>query len=345
MSYSETYTQKVFYSGTVRYPASENGGYASYSGSIPVSVNLFVDTTPFDSSVSGCASTVNVLTGSVVAMNAAQVHSINESAREISSHITNGFFNMISSEISQEMKILFNKFCSVYELMKNRAQTLEKQMAILGDDYRRTSERYIRIFNDLDQELKKRIVALDKNAYEISRKIQREQLQENYSKQVSKIVIGVNEDEIINQQLLIANINHNSSKVMKDLSDNVMEGLEFSKTVNSMLGKDKCLQNQIQYVPVMFMEMDNFVEANRKMCCTFSSESGGSFNADMEKNVQNYFSGQESNWHDFDKKEKASIDAAFKSLAEKELSSQDEKSRRIYDMIMKLKNQNETLTV
>jgi len=76
MSYSRRYSREVSYSGSVRYtyPASQSGGSGTehYHGTIPVNITINVDTRPFDGSVNRFNKSIDVLTGSVVATNAAQ---------------------------------------------------------------------------------------------------------------------------------------------------------------------------------------------------------------------------------------------------------------------------------
>lgn len=97
MSYTRSFTKTiaVHYSGSVSYPASQSGGTTSYSGTAyeTVTVNVNVDTDPFDASVAQCNTGVGMLTGSVVATEAAQVASIGEAAQKVGSTIVKGFQN------------------------------------------------------------------------------------------------------------------------------------------------------------------------------------------------------------------------------------------------------------
>ncbi len=225
MSYSKSYSGSVPYSGTVHYSASygpsEHGGTVSgsvgYSGYVPVTVNLYVDTNPFDNSVNNCSKSVRNLNGAVIAMNSAQVASITRSANDVSGHIITGFFNMIGSELSQNMAALFAKFKSVFELLVTKSSTLEKQQLIMQDDYLRVSERYNQIFRNLDEELEKRIVALDKNVFEISKKVQGEQLHSETSKKVDSIVSDINCNS--GQKNFIPVIYTESSNLNSDITD------------------------------------------------------------------------------------------------------------------------------
>ena len=87
MSYTRTFSKdiRISYSGTVSYPASKTGGVRTYSGTATetVHVNIEVDTLPFDESVVDCTHTVNGLTSSVTATEAAQIMAIDKNAQTL----------------------------------------------------------------------------------------------------------------------------------------------------------------------------------------------------------------------------------------------------------------------
>ena len=165
MSYRRSFhkTIVVHYSGSVSYsyPASQNGGSgtAHYSGTAyeDVQVNIDVETTPFDNSVAHCNNSVNVLTGAVVATEAAQVASIDSNAKKIGSTIVEGFFKTIRSEISQQISELSSRLdATLMHLHKMAKRCVEKQKQ-MESDYNGVSNRYMKIFDDLNNELANRI--------------------------------------------------------------------------------------------------------------------------------------------------------------------------------------------
>lgn len=341
MSYSRTYTGSVYYSGSVdvSYPASEHGGTtsASYSGSVPVSVNLYVDTSPFDASVRNCSGSVNALNGAVVAMNASQVASINDSAQKVSSHVISGFFNMIKSELSQNMAALAAKFKAVFELLTTNSSRVEKQQAVMQDDYSRISERYTKIFQNLDEELEKRIIALDKNVFEISKRVQSEQLNTETAKKVAQFLLGVNEDDILQQELLIANTKSKVLIAMNELSNNVVQQAIYSNQINKIVEEKTCNSQEQNFVPVIFIESSSFDSDSKNYDCFASSTSENSV-LQIQNSVKNYFLSNPSENQSLTEAEKTQIDDAFKLLAENEFgNANDEKSMRVYEMIKNLK--------
>jgi len=116
MSYTRTYnktiSEKISKRLSVSYSKDNNGNLSrieveidnkrhTFSGGgsktidinaeIPVTIDIEVDTRPFDQSVDHCNSNVNLLTGAVVATEAAQVASIHENSEKVAGTIVNGF--------------------------------------------------------------------------------------------------------------------------------------------------------------------------------------------------------------------------------------------------------------
>jgi hypothetical protein len=161
----------VYYSGSVSYsyPASQNGGTGrvSYSGTAyeDVQVNIDVETTPFDNSVAHCNSSVNVLTGAVVATEAAQIASIDSNAKKIGGTIVEGFFKTIRSEISQQISELSSRLDATLIHLNAMAKRCVEKQRQMAKDYNGISNRYIKIFTDLNNELSNRIYELDKPTF------------------------------------------------------------------------------------------------------------------------------------------------------------------------------------
>lgn len=345
MSYTRTYTGSVYYSGTARatysYPASQNGGTGSvsvpYSGSVPVSVTLHVDTNPFDRSVESCSNSVRMLNGAVVSMNAAQVASIHKSANDVSDHLITGFFNMINSELSQNMAALYAKFKAVFELITTQSSILEKTQITMQDDYARISDRYFQIFNNLDEELEKRVIALDKNVFELSKRVQSEQLHSETSKKVTQFLIGVNEDEIIQQQLIIANAKSKVTEAMNRMTENVVQESTYSRMINSIVSDVSCSEGVQKFIPVIYTESDNLFSETVDYNC-YSNSISNKDSSKINDSVKNYFVTNVNSNMESAEFEKQRIEEAFTLIAEKEFQGlTDEKSLRVYETLKKLK--------
>lgn len=173
MSYTRRFSKTiaVHYSGTISYPASQNGGTRSYSGTVyeTVNVNVHVDTDPFDSKVNSFKHHVDLLTGSVVATETAHVAAKRESSERIGSTIVKGFFKAVQSDISQQItEIKNNADALLLQLNKLAAQCNDKRRQ-MGVDYQRLASRYTKIFDDLNHELENRIYSIDEPIFRATR--------------------------------------------------------------------------------------------------------------------------------------------------------------------------------
>ena len=346
MSYSKSYRREVHYSGSESYshsyPPSETGGTVSgtvyYSGSVPVNIELYVDTNPFDDSVKDCSRSVGNLNGAVVAMNSAQVAAITHSAHKVSDHITSGFFKMIKFDLDQNMAALFAQFKAVFELMVSKSDTLRKQQVIMQDDYARVSDRYNKVFQNLDDELEKRVVALDKNVVQISKRVQSEQLYNDVSKKVTQLLLSVNEDEIVQQQLIVARAKEQVLRVIENLAGNVIQESVYTKKIDSIIREESNISVDSIYIPVIFSEMSGLNHNDGVCYACYSNSASNDAREKINETAKNYFISDISRVTQNNEYEMKLIDEAFTVIAEKAFQNlRDEKSIRVFNVLKKLK--------
>ncbi len=175
MSYTRRFTKTVsiHYSGSVSYPPSENGGRVSYSGTEHETVHfdVTVDTEPFDDAVDDMKDGVDLLTGSVVATEAAQLKAIDSASKQVGDTIVSGFFKTVKSDISQQIaQLKIHSESLLLQLNKFAERCREKQKQ-MGIDYQRISDRYLKIFNDLSKELENRIYSIDEPVFHATRQL------------------------------------------------------------------------------------------------------------------------------------------------------------------------------
>jgi hypothetical protein len=175
MSYARRYS--TYISGTVStrvsYPASQNGGTMSVSQEWqePIEVLIQVDTNPFDHSVASLKHHVDALSGAVVTAESVYVIEKTHSANAISKSVTDGFFTLIHSDITQQMAAIKSKIDSLVMKLTDMKHGLLKIHQQMGQDYTRITERYSRVFEDLDQETKNRVSALDQELITVRREM------------------------------------------------------------------------------------------------------------------------------------------------------------------------------
>lgn len=258
MSYRRSYTGYVHYSGTVSYPASENGGSVSYSGSEPVYITIDVDTNAFDASVGHCNNAVNALTGAVVATEAAQVESKRQASKQIASTIVKGFFDYVGADLSQKIKELSSKCESLFiALMGHKDNCLSKSKQ-MQDDYNRISKRYSKIFEDLDKETVSRIEVLDKPTFQFAESAQNLVDRNSNTELLGISTISANENIKLETVLSCSHVKQQAS-VLLDKANCYLQGTyRLANSVRDMLD-DSQAKNDI-LLPVMFVESVKNIE-------------------------------------------------------------------------------------
>lgn len=252
MSYRRSYTGYVHYSGTVSYPASQNGGSVSYSGTEPVYITIDVDTDVFDASVEHCTDAVNALTGAVVATEAAQVESKRRASKQIASSIVKGFFEYVGADLSQKIKELASKCESLFfALMGHKENCLSKSKQ-MQDDYNRISKRYSKIFEDLDKETVSRIEVLDRPTFQFAETAQNLIDRNSNTELLGISTISANENIKLETVLSCSHVKQQAS-ILLNKANNYLQGTyRLANSVRDMLDESQTEEEIL--LPVMFVE-------------------------------------------------------------------------------------------
>ena len=259
MSYSRSFTFNV--SGSLSYPASQNGGTVTYNDY--VHVNLYVDTSPFDASAAHCRNQIDCLTASMVQATVEMCNTRKQTARMISRSILGGFFKMIRSEISQQMTMLAAKLPMLLKNLQTRAEQCVDKKGQMRNDFQRITVRYSEIFNKLDENLVVSLKQLDLPLYKLSDKISVFVFADLLDVGVSFSTLGNMELTQTDVQITVAAI----KKTALSLIHNVQRNLEYSKTLNTtinyMLYDEPLSSNKTVFTPIVLIEGDNVVNAGQ----------------------------------------------------------------------------------
>ncbi len=310
MSYSRSYSERIAvrYSGTVsyNYPASQNGGSgtAHYSGTTyeDVNVNIDVDTNPFDESVEGCNNNVNILTGTVVATESAQIVSIDKNAKKIGTTIIEGFFKTIRFEISQQIVELSKRIDAQIMHLRELAKSCSAKQKQMETDYNRLSSRYLKIFEDLNNELSNRIFELDKPAFLFKKDCDNHANRSSNNDLVSTVTVCGTEESALQARIY-------ASVAKKRAMDTISQVKIFLwKQKNLEISIDQCMLNENvsakRYAPVCYLEtLGNNSQINRnvyqpdffsrmndnKLIEDFDNQNWLNASTEKKDNIQRYF--------------------------------------------------------
>lgn len=151
-----------------------SGTSDSFDADQIIDFTIYVDTDEFDYNTARCRDSVDTLTGSVVATEAAEVATIDECSRKVGATIVKGFFSQVNSEITSKVMEYTHIVEARLAHLAQQAAELKKKQEQMTTDYRRTSARYIKIFDDLNQELENRIKNVDMPIYKFFDKVKAE---------------------------------------------------------------------------------------------------------------------------------------------------------------------------
>jgi len=167
--YREVVSKTVSKTVTISYPPSQNGGSISRTvdmvAEIPVDVSIHVDTLLFDRSVQRCGNNVDLLTEAVIATESATILSKQRNSKKVADSIIGGFFSYIKSEISQQISEISQNLDAQLMHINELANACHSKKKQMEGDYNRITGRYIKVFNDLNNELANRIHQLDKPVF------------------------------------------------------------------------------------------------------------------------------------------------------------------------------------
>jgi len=346
MSYSESYSASVHYSGSVSfsYPASQNGGHgtANYSGDVPINVTINVNTAPFDGSVDRFKTSVDALGGSVAAMHAAQCAAIHKTGEEVSASLINGFFGTINMELSQQIQALDSAIKAGFALILEQGKAVTDKNSAMEGDYNRISSRYIKLFADLDDECYKRIFALDKKSFSLSEKVLKELVNESSCNAAAVNLLGIEEVSSSRILVFVSSLNRKALEVLKTLHDYITQESRINALINSFLFNEESGGNIPLCIPVVWCESDVTEGQGTGQDC-FIPEYLDQIDQQQGKEaiaekVKGFCSDDSSSkWGPMEEAEKEALNREFSLLAESHFGNDGEgKDDRVYRTMLSL---------
>jgi hypothetical protein len=340
MSYTQRFHDSltVYGSKSVSYPKSENGGTmtVSYSETVPLDITVDVETAPFDHSVSNCNGSIDVLTGSVAAMNGAQIAAIRETAGNISRSLIDGFFNTINTELSQQIQTQDSAIQAGAGLIAEQGKAVSAQKRVMETDYNRISSRYAALFQNLDDECHKRIYALDKRSFNLARNVQKKLLLEMGANTAAKNVLGIEEESSSKLMLAASRLKRLAHDVLEVLRMYVGQETAIAARIDSFMLDEKIEGKQLEYTPVLWTEEDNLEGGGLDKNCYAPESMPEDKRALIARSAAGCFA-PEAGWHDAGEDEKNILDREIKALSESAFAgASDEKDLRIHDKIIEL---------
>ncbi len=261
MSYRQSFSKRiaVHYSGskTVSVAEGQRSVTVNYSGTEyeDVQVNIDVETTPFDRSITQCNNTVNVLTGAVVATETAQIVTIDKNAKKIGSTIVDGFFKTIRSEISQQISELSSRMDATLMHLHEMAKRCVAKQKQMESDYSNISGRYLKIFADLNKELTNRVFEIDKPAFVFKKQADAQHSRSSENDLVSVATIFAAEDGSLQARIGVSVAKKRALDTILKANKFLVKQKYLNATINNSMLEESLAA--LKYSPVCYLETQN----------------------------------------------------------------------------------------
>lgn len=339
MSYTRSYSSSVNVTGSVSvsYPPSEHGGSttAYYEQTVPVRFEVTVATEPFEDSISTAGAQVDGLTASVAAMSAANCVAIAQSSERISDSLIRGFYNLIQSDITTKKAESDTAIQTKFALLLEYSKAVQDKHERMLKDVNREHQKFDKVFNELNNELERRITEVNKPAFKFGN-VREDVVVKPYLSEASSAA-----DQLCARSagsVAVARLRQKVLAVFRDLSDSLHNNLLYRHMLRDILW-DKSIdkEQQLSYIPVVYCVSED-IESARSACRCYVSDNQ---NKNSILACVNSYIGER---NDLEAKavpdeEMKLIDQAFSSIVQDSYSSitdRNEYQERVYTEICRL---------
>jgi len=291
-------------------------------------IDCLVDTNPMAREIGTVSNHVKATTTAVVAMQAAVIMAEEKAADHICTNVNKGFFTLIRSQISQKVARLQSEVDSHLMRLNQQRKQLLAIKGRMERDYNMISNRYSKLFNGLNANLKQRIFELDKPTVDFAvREVEKVSNRTKYL--TATVPVAQLESLAISQKIIASNVKYRGLKVIGSMTNFLSDMNEQKQLTNRILLSSNSTENATLSVPVIISECNFDKYDNKNMDISVSKVQLNQLTQSAIKNVviQNVDNIQ---W-----KKESDINKEIKSEFSKILSG-SKSSQRVKDMANKL---------
>jgi len=295
-----------------------------------------VDTEPMADSIDRVSYHVDEVTTAVIAMQTAVVIAEQQAAENVCQNLDRGFYTLIRSQISQKIAKLRSDVDSKLMEMAQQTVTLKGIQNRMERDYMMIANRYLKLFNSLNNNLRIRIFELDKDTTNfVTQDI------ESITNRLRRFLgtVSTNQSESVGSSQIIA-----SSKT-KGLGYKVVEAMHHfisdikqqKYRVSRILSGQKNGKSFDCYVPVMITEFVGKSISQNQLRFAIAHPNDAVLDSILDKNINNAIMSSIDKliWTAADKDEQAKINAELNRVIAK-----SDCTERIKKQIGLLSNEN-----
>jgi len=245
-------------SGSVSYPASQNGGStsATFSYHHDVYVRIHVDGDPVEQSVDYCNGSVAALTGSLIGMKGAYIGAKYANAKRVAGTLSKGFMSLIRQEIAQQMAQIGARIPTMTAEIRVNGDFLRSKHTQMQEDFERISGRYAVTFSKLDEDMRTSIYHLDREALDLHATIGR-LIGSTYEESGCGTAVSVGEQGTAVAGLVISGAKTTTTTVVDGVQDFIGKAHVLEKDIQDYLSRESVETAQMLYYPVLFSTFES----------------------------------------------------------------------------------------
>ena len=217
------------------------------------SYDFTVDTSPMADGMDTVSQHVNMTTGAVVSMETAVIAQEQASAKHICNKLDLGFFNVVMSQIAQRVANESAQTQALAMELMQQQKSLQNLQTRMNGDYAMISQRYGKLFNSLNQELRNRVTALDKPLMEYCTKSVKA-LQNRILNLVSSVPVNQSESLAASQAIAAARIKGNAQRLIEAVTNYLTNDKDQQQRSQDLQVDGKVSDQQVYYVPIAVVE-------------------------------------------------------------------------------------------
>lgn len=179
-------------------------------------IDCTIDTEPMARELNSVGRHVNATTTAVVAMQTAVIAAEAKAADHVCKNVNKGFYSLIMSQLSQKVAKLQSEIDShLMQLRRYKKQLLAIQQR-MGRDYNMISERYLKLFNGLNTNLKHRVLELDRPAFDFAVK-ELDQISNRSLYLTSTVPVSQKESLVLSQRIIVSNMKSRGNRLIDSM--------------------------------------------------------------------------------------------------------------------------------
>jgi hypothetical protein len=232
--------------------------------------NYTVDTNPMAAEIGSVSNSVQATATAVVAMQTAVVLAETQAADHVCDNVTKGFYILMRSQISQKIAKLQSEVDSHFMKLSQLRKNLFAVKGRMERDYNMISNRYMKLFNGLNANLKQRVFELDKPVISFAVK-DVAQISNRTKYLAATVPVSQLESLSTSQRIIASNVKYRGLNVIRSMKTFLGDMAEQKKLTNRILLESYEVKNVTLSIPVIISEVNLDKYDNKSLDITVSN--------------------------------------------------------------------------